>query len=238
MAAAFPFLSENFRFKASSTWVKVFKRRHRIKQRKITKYISKRHCATMDETIAAAEKFRKQTSILIRNFDLDYVINTDQTGCQYQASYNRSLDLQGVKTVLAQKHNLNKISHSYTAQYSLTASGKLLPQVFICLQEAANKFGPLVTKTVDKLQTEYQNIIVTCSKSGKLIKDLYRQFLETVLVPYVKTEKFIIIIDSFWGGGGQTDHNLHDDVFENEAGEATCTLADHSTEMYAAVSAM
>lgn len=221
MAAAFPFLSENFRFEASSTWVKVFKRKHRIKQRKITKYVSKRDCATLEETIEAAEKFRKQTSILIRNFDLDLVINTDQTDCQYQTSYNRSLDFQGIKTVLVQKQNLNKITHSYTVQYSVTASGKLLPRVFLCLQEPTNKFGSVVSKIVKKLETEFKNVIVTCSKSGKLTKDLYKQFLETILVPYVKNEKFMLIIDSW---ESQTDCTLHDYIFENDSGEATCNL--------------
>jgi len=31
----------------------------------------------------------------------------------------------------------------------------------------------------------------------------------------------LLIIDSW---GGQTDNIMHDDVFENESGEATCTL--------------
>lgn len=91
----------------------------------------------------------------------------------------------------------------------------------MCLQELTNKFGPIVSKTVEKLEAEFKNIVVTCSKSGKLTKMLYTEFLQKILVPYVKNEKFLLIIDSW---GGQTDCTLHDEIFENEAGEATCTL--------------
>lgn len=37
---------------------------------------------SMEETLAAAETFRKQVKRLITNFDQNYVINTDQTGMQ------------------------------------------------------------------------------------------------------------------------------------------------------------
>ncbi|XP_070171198.1 uncharacterized protein [Polyergus mexicanus] len=221
MAAAFSFLSDNFRFEASLTWAKVFKRKHKIRQRKITKYVSKRDIVTLEKTVKAAEKFQKQTRFLIPSFDLDLVINTDQTGCQNQTIYNRSLDFQGAKTVFVKKQSSNKITHSYTAQYSITASGKLLPRVFLRLQEPTNKFGPIVTKTVKKLEAELKNVVVTCSKSGKLTKDLYKQFLETIVVPYVTNNKFMLITDSW---EGQTDCSLHDDIFENDSGEATCTL--------------
>lgn len=96
-----------------------------------------------------------------------------------------------------------------------------LPQVFICLQEPANKFGPTVSEIVDKLTREFKNVVVTCSKSGKLTKFLYQQFIESTLVPYVENNKFVLIIDSW---EGQTDCTLHDKVFENESGEATCIL--------------
>ena len=83
---------------------------------------------------------------------------------------DRSLDFQGFKTVLGQKQNLDKTTHSYTVQYSLTAAGTLLPHVFICTQETGSKFGPWFTKTIEKLTKEYKNFIVTCSKFGQLMK--------------------------------------------------------------------
>ncbi|GFX83605.1 HTH CENPB-type domain-containing protein [Trichonephila clavipes] len=103
-ASQFPDLE----FKASEAWVKIFKRKHRIRQRKITKCVSERETATMEETHAAAEKFRLHTRALIPNYDKDFVLNTDQTGCQYQSTYNRTLAEQGSKVVLVKRKDIYK----------------------------------------------------------------------------------------------------------------------------------
>jgi len=75
-AAQYP----DFDFKASDSWVKAFKSRHRICQRKITNFVSKKDTASMDEILKSAQTFRIQTTALIPGFDTDNVINTDQTG--------------------------------------------------------------------------------------------------------------------------------------------------------------
>ncbi|GFT84725.1 HTH CENPB-type domain-containing protein [Trichonephila clavipes] len=101
-ASQFPDLE----FKASEAWVKIFKRKHRIRQRKITKCVSERETATMEGTPAAAEKFRLHTRALIPNYDKDFVLNTDQTECQYQLTYNRTLAEQGSKVVLVKRKDM------------------------------------------------------------------------------------------------------------------------------------
>lgn len=70
----------DFTFKASRTWIIYFKKRHRIRQRKITKYVTARETVTLEETLAAADIFSKQTLVLIPNFTKNFIINTDQTG--------------------------------------------------------------------------------------------------------------------------------------------------------------
>lgn len=40
---------ENFHFKTSLSWMKRFKKNHRIRQRKITRYISKREIITCEK---------------------------------------------------------------------------------------------------------------------------------------------------------------------------------------------
>lgn len=70
----------NFEFKASERWVKKFKNQHRIRQRKITKYVSQKEAASMEEILKSAEVFRIQTLQLIPKFDKKFIINTDQTG--------------------------------------------------------------------------------------------------------------------------------------------------------------
>lgn len=78
LAAASQF--ENFEFKASNAWVIKFKRRHRIRQRKVTKFVSERETVTLEETLENAENFRKQVRAVAPNFDKNFILNTDQTG--------------------------------------------------------------------------------------------------------------------------------------------------------------
>ncbi|XP_044576758.1 uncharacterized protein LOC123259975 isoform X1 [Cotesia glomerata] len=175
----------------------------------------------MPEIIASAEMFRIQTKQLISNFDSDFVINTDQTdflkfifsGCQYQSMFNRTLTEKGSKTVFAKVQDMTKVSHSYTAQYSITLSGKLLPHVFICLQEPTGDFGPRIKKNVEEYLKKYKNVIVTLSKSGKLTTTLYKNFLEKCLMPYVQKNKFLLIIDSWTG---QVKPELYDEIFQDD----------------------
>ncbi|XP_067212474.1 uncharacterized protein [Linepithema humile] len=220
VTAAFPYISKQFTFNASGPWVDKFKKRHKIKQRQITKYVSEKDCATMEETLKAAEKFQTQIRAVIPQFEEDFILNTDQTGCHYNSTYNVIYEHKGIKTVLVKK-NLNKVIHSYTARYTLSASGKIIPYVFLCMQEPSGIFGPLVKKNIDKFSDEYKNVIVTCSKAGKLTTELYKKFLTSIISPYVKKNKFLFIIDSW---GGHTNPALYDEIFEGEKGEATCTL--------------
>lgn len=221
MNAAFQFLSDDFQFIASKSWVDRFKKKHGIRQRKITKFISYKEIGSIEEVMNSAEKFRRQTKALMSAFDLDYVINTDQTGCQYETTYNRALVEKGAKTVFIKKKNIDVTTHSYTAQYALTASGIVLPFVFVCLREPSGVFGPVVRKKIEQLSKTYKNIVITCSKSGKLTRKEYEKFLNTCLLPYVKQNKFLLIIDSW---AGQTDTTLYDNIFVNENDEATCTV--------------
>ncbi|KAL1493742.1 hypothetical protein ABEB36_009436 [Hypothenemus hampei] len=105
---------KNFNFKASTRWVAKFKNIDKIRQRKITKFISKKE-SSIEELLVTARTFCLETSHLIPNFQEKYVINTDQTGCQYESTYNRTLAPKGSKAVFVKKIDLNKVSHSYTA---------------------------------------------------------------------------------------------------------------------------
>ncbi|XP_048509261.1 uncharacterized protein LOC125500394 [Athalia rosae] len=221
MAAAAPLLSETFEFQASQSWCESFKSKHKIRQRHVTKYVSSKEKRTFDELLRIAAEFQHQTSSVISNFDPDFVINTDQTGCEYRISSNRTLSFRGEKVTQVAVGQLNQLTHSYTAQYGLTLSGKLLPMVFICLQEPNSKFGPRVQQEVTQMMDKYKNVYITATKSGKLTKDTYNLFLDKVLKPYVKTEPFLFIIDSW---GGQSDVSMYDGKFVDEDGMPTCSL--------------
>jgi hypothetical protein len=70
--------------------------------------------------------------------------------------------------------------------------------VFICLQERSGTFGPRISEEVRTLSQKFGNVFVTATKSGKLQKETYEHFLDNVIKPYVKKDKFLLILDS-WG---------------------------------------
>ena len=221
MAAAFQFISPEFSFMASKHWVTRFKKEHRIRHRHVTKYVSNSDRDSFENTSKAAKLFQEQTSDIIKKYDPDFVINTDQTGCEYRINIHRTLSHKGEKSTEVQIKDINKATHSYTAQYSVTASGKLLPKVFICLQEKNGTFGPKVLKEVQRLSTKFNNIYVAATKSGKLQKDTYELFLDHIIHPYVNNNKFLMIVDSW---GGQTSPAIYDQKFIDENNLSTCTL--------------
>jgi len=100
-------------------------------------------------------------------------------------------------------------------------SGKVLPRVFLCLQEATGVFGSKIQQAIDNFTTIYTNVVVTSSKSGKLTTNLYTQYLKEILLPYVKKEKFLLIIDSW---SGQTNPALYDEIFLDDDNVETCTI--------------
>ena len=156
----------------------------------------------------STQQFQNECASLIPSYNLDYILNSDQTGCEYRINCSRTLTLRGQKKV------------EYTAQYTITASGKLLPKVFLCLQEQSGKFGVQVQTRVNELSNQFGNTVITCSKSGKLSANLLQDFVNNVLKPYVKDCNFLLLLDS-WSG-----HKNHDmfNQFVNSDSEKTCQL--------------
>ncbi|XP_026671179.1 uncharacterized protein LOC108627179 isoform X1 [Ceratina calcarata] len=216
LAAASQF--RDFQFKASKSWVKQFKQRHGIRQRKIMKHVSESEDSTMEECWTSAETFRSQIRTLIQHFHPNFIINTDQIDCEYQTDSGRTYEHQESKVVMGQEQNITELTcHSHTAQYSITMSGKLLPVVFVCLPEISGSCG----KSIAQYSAKYPKVVVVYSKSGKLATHLYKSFLSDCLKPYVQKEKFLLIIDSW---DGQTNPVLYDELFQDDDGKVTCTL--------------
>lgn len=213
------YISPQFNFTASLTWANHFKSDYRISQRKVTRYIKPTEQRSLEDLQRNAIQFQDECRSLIQNYNLDFVLNVDQMGCEYQSNVLRTLEHKGKKTVNVHLGDLNKVTHTYTAQYTIAASGKFLNKVFLCLQEPGGKFGPRVQEKIDQLCDKFKNVHVTCSKSGKLSTNLYDNYLENVLKPYVNENKFLLILD---GWTGQTNVHLFD-KFKNDKKELTCT---------------
>ena len=83
-------------------------------------------------------------------------------------------------------------------------NGELLPKMLICLQEVTGEFGPWVSNDLPN----YPNIIIKCSKSGKLTKDLVIEFNQE-LIKCLFNSELIYIADSL---NGQTDQEIYENV--------------------------
>jgi hypothetical protein len=51
----------SFPFKATAGWIQDFKKKHKIRDRHVTKYISSKDNATFEETVKGPELVQKQT---------------------------------------------------------------------------------------------------------------------------------------------------------------------------------
>jgi hypothetical protein len=99
-----------------------------------------------------------------------------------------------ITTKKKKKQEFYIITHSHTAQYAITASGKLLPTMFISLQQRSGAFCPPISEEVNTLSRKFGNIFVTVTKSRKPQKETCKQFLDNVIRPYVKNNKFMLYL--------------------------------------------
>jgi len=169
-------------------------------------YLSKKEIKSPENIMKSAIQFQTLMQSISTDYTSksDFIINTDQNGCEYRVNVSSQ---ECIRIQVKRKSNfigdLNKITHSYTAQYSSTKSGILLDS--ICLQESGNPFGVRIKEEVDELLKLCKNISVVCSKSGKLtsylyevslpdFEYLYEQYLKTVLKPYVDNNPFLLIL--------------------------------------------
>jgi hypothetical protein len=197
-------------FKASDSWLLLFKKKHRIVSRKITKFVSLVNLLNMDEITASANLFVENVKINLPRFHQDHVLNTDQSGFNYLLKSSRMLSKKGEKLTIASTESKNKQTHSYTIQPLVSLSAKLVGRLFICLQEKDGKFGPQVKKAVDAISRKCLNVKIVCSKSGKLQKNLVKLWANEVLYSGVEY-KYLLLLDSW---KGQTDGELF--ICEND----------------------
>lgn len=95
--------------------------------------------------------------------------------------------------------------------------------LIICniLQETTGSFGSRVEKLVDEYIKKYTDVNITSLNPGMLSPKLYKNFLISVVKPYIKKESFLLPIDSW---SRQSDSVLFDEVFRNDRHLPTCTV--------------
>ena len=215
IAGAMQYESTNFRFSASNRWVTKFKKKYKISSRKVTRYIKSAAAMKLGVISEEVKKFQKRLQTTIPKFESQYVINTDQTGCEYRCEVRRTLSVKGEKQTEVFLGDFNKVTHSYTAQYSITAAGTLLPKVFLCMREQKGNFGPRVYKSIQEMSSNYGNVFVVATTSGKMTKDTFGSYLNNIVMPYVENKKYLLILDSW---SGQNDLGYINNVLTDDNG--------------------
>lgn len=193
-------------FKASHSWIARFKTAHRIASRKIFRFVTYRNWRRREEIEdAAAALIVDHMDSIHGKFDPTEVFNTDQSGFNYLVHTNRTLSYIGERNTFVQVQAAGPLTHSYTIQPLLNMNGQFVGKLYINLKETDGVFGPLVAATMP----QYPNLYITCSKSGKLTKDLASEWVQNVFSEALKQlhdNKVVLYIDSW---GGHTDESLY-----------------------------
>ena len=87
---------------------------------------------------------------------------------------NRTLSHVGKRDTVVNVQASSPLTHSYTIQPLLNMEGRLVGKLLVNLQEPNGVFGPLVAAAMPR----YENLYVTCSKSGKLTRALASEWVQ------------------------------------------------------------
>ena len=191
-------------FHASEFWIRNFKNRHNICSRKITNIITKREILNADEILKSEEEFLKLFKKLSPKYKKSRILNTDQVGIEKEQHSTRTLSHKGERKTFGVVKSKNATTHSYTVQPTISLDGQLVGPMYLCLQEPDGKMGERVKKHL----FQPSNVVITCSKSGKLTSSLVRYWCEKCLAPSVDKE-CLLLSDSY---AGQNDPKLYQNL--------------------------
>lgn len=76
-----------------------FLREYRISNRRVVRYISKKEAISPEAIIQSAEHFQTLIQAISPDYKPDFVINTDQTSCEYRVNVSRTYTHTGEKLI-------------------------------------------------------------------------------------------------------------------------------------------
>ncbi len=101
-------------FTASQSWIRRFKISRNMSSRKITKVISSKSAIDNEKITEQGRAFVKHASKKLVNFDRSIIVNSNQSGFNYELYSNRTLNFLAEKGMIFSVNSLNAISHSCT----------------------------------------------------------------------------------------------------------------------------
>ena len=173
------------RFVASHSWLTRFKKRCRIRSRKVTKIVSQSHLDNLRMDTMKIKLFREQYGNWNQFFRKKLILNADQTGFNLEPSSDRTLSSQGERDTILLAGSSSKRTHSYTSQPIISRSGRIVGKLGLCLKEPRGFFGDRVIQRVEQMEQAYGNIKLFASTSGKMTSNLTADWTRQVLIPAV-----------------------------------------------------
>ena len=165
-------------FEASERWLLSFKHRHRISSRKVTQLVTKRHIETRQEIDEAATNFVSETSKFIEQYNPNEILNTDQVGINIELYNNRALTNKGELSTWNSVRSFYNTTHSYTIQNIIRMRRTVFGPLCLCLKEPTGHMSDRIKKNL----FHAQNVVVTCSESGKLTSSLVTYWRDHCLI--------------------------------------------------------
>ena len=117
---------------------------------------------------------------------------TWEVGINLELYGNRSLTFTGEKSTWCSVKSISNTTHPYTIQSTITLYGSALGPLYLCLKEPT---GHMSDNIQEKLFNA-RNIVVTCSKSGKLTSSLVTYWRDHCLIPNLPS-RTLLLVDSF-----------------------------------------
>ena len=191
-------------FQASEFWILHFKTRHNICCRKMTNIITKREIFNVDEILKSEEDLIQLFKKLSPKYKETRILNTDQVGIKKEQYSRRTLSYKRERKTFGIVKSEHATTHSYTFQPTISLDGQLVDPMYLCLQGPCGKMW----ETMKKRSFQPSNVVITCSKSGKLTSPLVRYWCEKCLVPSID-KNCLLLSDSY---SGQNDPKLYQDT--------------------------
>ena len=185
-------------------WIRNFKNKHTICSRKVTNIITKREILNADEILKSEEDFLKLFKKISPKYKGSTILNIDQVGIEKEQHSTRTLSYKGERKTFGMVKSKNATTHSDTVQPIISLDGKLVGPMYLCLQEPNGKMGERVKKNL----FQPTNVVITCSKSGKLTSSLVAYWRDKCLVPSLD-KKCLLLSDSY---SGQNDPKLYEEI--------------------------
>ena len=120
------------------------------------------------------------------------MLNSNQIGINLEVVGHRTLTYVGEQSTWDSVRSLSNNSHSYTLQSTITWNGTVFDPLYVCLKEPSGHLSERVKRNLFYAK----NIVLTCSKSGKLTSSLVAYWHDHCLIPNISL-KVLLLIDSF-----------------------------------------